>query len=68
MIDRRDKVRYVLIIPFCGECRILIIFWFISVSFGPVFSYQVRSNVCVAIVCPHFRLIWGIERWRREGK
>lgn len=39
-----------------------------EIVLGPTFSSQVRSIICVAIVCPRIRLILGEARCTRAGK
>lgn len=41
--------------------------WFIN-PLGPDFSYHSKSVVCVAMFCPHRRLVFGESRWVTVGK
>lgn len=37
-------------------------------AFGPDFSNQVWSTICVAMVCPRIRPSLGVARWMSAGK
>lgn len=62
-VKRINVVKYDLIRPlFVEDVKLIMGRLIVGIDFGPIFSYQIKSFMCVAMFCPIVIVVLGLSR------